>query len=186
MSNTAWPWMQTYSGKKFCHLDHLLTDFDIEDIAHALSLQCRFAGHCKFHYSVGQHSILGTKRILETSGLGSETASIAFAFLLHDASEAYMTDIPTPLKALIGRGFGDVDELIQNQIYIYFRSPCFLYTHQVKEVDMRMLATEKRDIMRPCIESWGPLPEPYEERIEPMQPERVEGMFIELFNLLRP
>ncbi len=62
----------------------------IEDIAHALSRQCRFAGHLPDFYSVASHSINCA------SMLNGPEAKLAA--LLHDASEAYLVDIPRPIK----------------------------------------------------------------------------------------
>lgn len=51
-------WMQTYTGRQFWPLDPLPEDVFIEDIAHALSMQCRYAGHVTRFYSVAEHSVL--------------------------------------------------------------------------------------------------------------------------------
>ncbi|MFG0247924.1 MAG: phosphohydrolase, partial [Phycisphaeraceae bacterium JB051] len=78
-------WIQTYTGKAFYPLREDPGIIDIRDIAHALSLQCRFNGHCSDFYSVAQHSVHV-----------SEVVPQAFALwgLLHDAAEAYMSDLP--------------------------------------------------------------------------------------------
>lgn len=85
-------WIETVSGKKF----HLLTprqeEIDIEDIAHALSMICRYTGHLKVHYSVAEHCV----RVAEITPTG-----LKFAALLHDAAEAYVGDVNHPLKALM-------------------------------------------------------------------------------------
>ena len=78
-------WMQTHSGIQFWPLDPRPEDILIEDIAHALSNQCRFAGHCCFHYSVAQHSVLVSENV---------PAQDAMWGLLHDAGEAYLVDLP--------------------------------------------------------------------------------------------
>lgn len=82
----------TYSGRKFYPLDPNPADIDIVDIAHSLSMQCRYAGHCRRFYSVAEHSVLLAEWML---GVAPEHALWA---LLHDASEAYLVDVPRPLK----------------------------------------------------------------------------------------
>ena len=74
-------WVNVFEPKK----DSIV----IEDIAHALSNLCRFGGHPPKHYSVGQHSVHCCQMIKREH---------KFAALLHDASEAYMVDIPSPIK----------------------------------------------------------------------------------------
>lgn len=85
-------YIQTLSGKHFNYLDIQQDDIVIEDIATALSHICRFAGHLPEFYSVGQHSVL-------TSHLVPQ--EFALEALLHDAAEAYLQDIPSPLKRLL-------------------------------------------------------------------------------------
>ena len=79
----------TYSG-------HYLNVFDpnpdhicIEDIAHALSQIPRFGGHLIRPLSVAEHSINVAYKVPTELGLDA---------LLHDASEAYLMDIPKPIK----------------------------------------------------------------------------------------
>jgi len=67
----------------------------VEDIAHALASMPRFGGHLNKHYSVAQHSV----RCCEAA-LSLEDKKAA---LMHDASEAYMLDVPTPIKAKLPR-----------------------------------------------------------------------------------
>jgi hypothetical protein len=85
-------WITTQSGQHFYPKDPEGSVFDIADIAHALSLTCRFAGHCNRFYSVAEHSVL-VAQLAESSGAG-------LWGLLHDASEAYLVDIPRPIKYL--------------------------------------------------------------------------------------
>ena len=66
-------------------------DIHLEDIAHGLAHVCRFSGQCKEFYSVAEHSV-----ITSTYVSGSNAAWA----LLHDASEAYLGDVPSPAKAL--------------------------------------------------------------------------------------
>ena len=89
-------WIQTYTGKKFFPLKPNPADICIEDIAHSLSMQCRFAGHSKQFYSVAQHC----NAMVNCWFPHPEQRELAKYALLHDASEAYLTDIPRPLKHL--------------------------------------------------------------------------------------
>lgn len=87
-------WMQTYSGRKFWPLDPRPEEVHIEDIAHSLSLQCRYAGHCIRFYSVAEHSVHIARWLDKNYG-----ALTALHGLLHDATEAYLVDMPRPVKA---------------------------------------------------------------------------------------
>lgn len=82
-------WLQTYTGIPFYPLDPRPGDINIEDIAHALSNICRYGGHCAKFLSVAQHSCIVSKLIPKGMELWG---------LLHDASEAYLVDIPRPIK----------------------------------------------------------------------------------------
>lgn len=88
-------WLNTATGRRFNFLDPQPDDIDIVDIAVALSHQCRYAGHTRTHYSVALHCLV-IEEALER--LGENVAVCAWG-LLHDAAEAYVTDIPWPLKA---------------------------------------------------------------------------------------
>jgi hypothetical protein len=85
-------WTQTYNGHKFDPMNVGLETIDINDIAHALSLLCRFNGHIKELYSVAQHCVLMSEQV---------EPKYAFHALLHDAAEAYVSDVPRPFKPLI-------------------------------------------------------------------------------------
>src|ERR1035437_9925269 len=81
----------TYSGIRFWPLQPNPADIRIEDIAHALSNQCRFGGHAREFYSVAEHSVRVSQLCLPEDALSG---------LLHDASETYLVDLPRPLKLL--------------------------------------------------------------------------------------
>lgn len=83
--------IRTYSGRYVDPLNLDPTQIDIIDIAHALSNQCRFGGHTQTFYSVAEHSVM-------VSVHPSIPDELRLAALLHDASEAYLVDIPTPIK----------------------------------------------------------------------------------------
>ena len=81
--------MNTASGRLVDPFNLRLEDIAIEDIAHSLSMQCRFNGHCARFYSVAEHSVLVSRLVLPKNRLWG---------LLHDAQEAYLGDIITPIK----------------------------------------------------------------------------------------
>lgn len=87
-------YITTFTGKHFDPANPDMSQVDIRDIAHALSLICRGNGHVKTFFSVGQHCITAAK---EAAARGYSNRVI-LACLLHDASESYMSDVPRPLK----------------------------------------------------------------------------------------
>src|SRR5271165_5200280 len=90
MSHLKDRYLSTYTGKKFFPYDPRPEQICIEDIAHGLSMLCRFVGQCRFFSSVAEHSI-AVARLLP--------ANLKLFGLLHDASEAYLADLPRPVKA---------------------------------------------------------------------------------------
>lgn len=88
-ADMPWSWMQTFTGKQFWPFDPKVGDICIEDIAHSLSQQCRYAGHTKQFYSVAEHCYHISKAVPRRWALWG---------LLHDASEAYLIDVPRPVK----------------------------------------------------------------------------------------
>lgn len=105
---------------------------DIRDIAHALSLLCRGNGHVKTFFSVGQHCLFCAREAL-ARGYGRE---VALACLLHDASEAYLSDVPRPLKNNLP-GYRQLEDQLLDCIYTKFLGRR-LYPEEaalVKEID---------------------------------------------------
>ena len=140
-------WIQTFLGAQFHPMDPREEDFKIEDIAHALSNICRYAGHCRSFYSVAQHSIIVSEEI-EKAEAGGEYGlrSSVTEGLLHDASEAYLVDVPRPVKhdpALAGyrQIESHMEAVIANAFGLVFPWP-----HVVKEFDDAVLMAERRDL----------------------------------------
>jgi hypothetical protein len=99
--------IETISGGPF---DYTKPQIRVDDVAHGLSNVCRFAGHTSRFYSVAEHSVL-VASIVEQSA-----PEHALAALWHDAHEAYMGDLPTPLKALVGSAYLDIADGIDEAV----------------------------------------------------------------------
>ena len=126
----------TYTGR---HIDPLHPDPDmicIEDIAHALSLICRGNGQVKTFFSVGQHCINCAREALARG----YSRRVAFACLLHDASECYLSDVPRPFKKTLS-GYKEQEKNLLDLIYQkYLGSPLNAKEEQLlKEIDDAML-----------------------------------------------
>ena len=92
-------WIRVRSGRTVNPLTATPEDIELEDIAHALAMMCRFNGHSEIFYSVAAHSVMVS--YLMAASLHSQNVSdpaLVMWALLHDAAEAYLADIPTPLK----------------------------------------------------------------------------------------
>ena len=87
-------YIRTYTGIDFTVFDPKVEQICIEDIAHALSHLCRYGGHCDHFYSVAQHSI-AVSYLVEPQN--------ALCGLMHDATEAYLVDMPRPIKYKINQ-----------------------------------------------------------------------------------
>ena len=124
-------WIMTYTRKKFYPLAPKQEDIEIEDIAHSLSMLCRFNGHCPKFYSVAEHSILVSSLLPKKYKLWG---------LIHDAGEAYLSDIPRPIKNdLIG--FESYEENILKLI-IQGHKLSFPMPREVKTADDQALKIE--------------------------------------------
>jgi len=163
-------WIETRSGK---HFNPLLPDpklIDIEDIAHALSMICRFTGHCREFYSVAQHSVLVSERYSPDNKL---------AGLLHDASEAYLCDVSAPLKPFLP----DYKQFEHNlTLVVLEKFGISQIPKEVKEIDRRLCFTEARDLgFR--LDGWGDV-KPYERRIWPWTQDESKKFFLFYFQSL--
>jgi len=164
--------MEVSSGKKVNPFNMYEDDIDIKDIAHALSLICRYGGHCKKFYSVAEHSIRVAENVDQKYKL---------AALLHDAAEAYIGDNIRPVKYNIPV-LQSVEDEILPIIMSRFSVKWDKRTMEVvREADNIVGATEGRDLMY-HVEDWGNLPEPLKDKIIPLElPYSVERFFITKF-----
>lgn len=169
----------TYSGIHFYPCDPRPEEVDITDIAKALGMLCRWAGHVNRFYSVAQHCVLGSLAI---------APELAFRFLMHDASEAYCVDLPRPLKYSPElAGYAVIEEGVQNAICMRFGLP-LENPPAIKEMDNTMLVTEQRDL-RDNPELLADMlarfkVKPLRTPIEPWSPYVAEQNFLVRFNQL--
>ena len=137
-------YITTVTGKHFDPMNPDLQEIDIVDIAHALSLICRGNGHIKFFYSVAQHSIACAAEAV-ARGCSQE---VIIGCLLHDASEAYLSDVTRPVKKELPQ-YLQAEEKLQDAILRYFigRALTDGERRQVFEIDDMMLSAEFHQLM---------------------------------------
>jgi len=168
-------WIQTFTGRAFWPLDPRTEDIVIEDVAHALSNMCRYTGHTRVFYSVANHAVLASHACAPEDALEG---------LLHDASEAYLVDVPRPIKHYMVL-YKDVEARLEVVIAERFdlRYP---WPPSVKTADNALLATERRDLMAPPPMPWRPeeTVDPLKEHIDPWPPAIAERLFLERFHEL--
>jgi hypothetical protein len=137
-------WILTQKGHAFSFDDVEYNIYDIDDIAHSLAMTCRYGGMSRWHYSVAQHSVLIAREIWYQT----YDPSAALDGLMHDAEEAYMGDMKTPLKNLMPdfRAMSDrVDSAIR-KTFAHYGVPATIQP-LTKEYDTRILLDEKRALL---------------------------------------
>lgn len=171
----------TYTGETFTPFAPDANRIRIEDIAHALSLLCRANGHFSQFFSVAQHSI----NCAREAGARGYTARVQLASLLHDASEAYLSDVTRPVKKLLPE-YIKAETRLQDAInQKYLGAPVTDDEHaQVKQIDADMLAHEFNALM--CKRVFDRIPAISGSPSFAFQPfTDVEDEFIRLFNTLK-
>jgi 5'-nucleotidase len=137
------PYIETATGKRF-YIDR--PTFEIQDIAHALGNQCRYTGHTKQFYSVAEHSVL-VAQIVADLNLGDP-----FEGLMHDAAEAYLSDIASPWKTLLP-DYKVLEDRIERPLRQWAGLPEVL-SEGVKRADWLALFIEARFLMPSKAEEW--------------------------------
>lgn len=168
------PTIQTRDGHYLNLLEPCGSAINIDGIAHALSNLCRFTGHVREFYSVAQHSLMVSLIVPE---------NVAREGLLHDAQEAYIGDVSTPLKRLLPR-YEEIEKNLEGVIAKKFGLDWSPATRSlVKRADTIMLATERRDLLGAMKDEgeWGFLRsiEPLFQVVRPMSPESARRAFLQ-------
>jgi len=127
--------------------------FDIVEIAHALANQCRYSGHTRRHYSVAEHSLLVERVVRERGGKPEEQQWA----LVHDAEEAYLLDLPSPIKQRPEMAaYREAGKRLMGEIAAWLG----LEGHEpaiVKGVDVELRGTERAWLF-PRIDNWETRP----------------------------
>lgn len=168
----------TYTGKRFPLFKPTVDDVCIEDIAHALSLLCRFTGHCKRFYSVGLHSYLASVLVSKEHALEA---------LLHDGAEAYVNDLSRPLKhnprmEAYSEIEGTIDYVIRAKYGLpQVATPPYM-TQEVKDVDNKLVYTEGKQLTSNT--QWTDGHPVYDITLPDMPHSDVERLFLRRFKEL--
>jgi hypothetical protein len=170
----AGPYLQTVSGRWVNPFDPDPDQLDASDIARALANQCRFGGHSRVFYSVAQHAVI-VSEVIERRGGDVEDV---FAALMHDATEAYLGDMPHPLKhrSPLGAAFKQAEDSLEQALRDRFHIKADV--PEIKRVDRALLATERRafsseDWHWPELEGVEPL----ELELEALSPDEAAEAF---------
>lgn len=137
-------WVQTYTGHAFYYDRVDENVYSIADIAHALSNQCRFSGHTGTFYSVAEHSVLCSYLV---------PVEYALEALLHDASEAYLVDLPKPLKYLLP-DYCAIEDQVMRAIANVFTIQ-YPFHEEIKRADIAMLYAERDVLMSVPPQAWA-------------------------------
>lgn len=166
-------WIMTHTGRKIYPLSPGLSMIHIEDIAHGLSMKCRFNGQCSSFYSVAQHSIMVSVEA---------HCHCKLEALFHDAAEAYLPDVSRPIKSSL-KGFHEIENNLLSVIFEKFKLDINLMS-DVKEIDDRMCITEGTQLM-PDTSDWQMNHiAPFDIELVPMSPDRAKQAFLNRARML--
>ncbi len=137
--------MNTYTGNKIDPMSMTASDISIQDIAHALSLTCRGGGHVSYFFSVAQHSI----NCMNEAKARGWSERLQLACLLHDASEAYISDIIRPVKVHLSN-YLEIESMIMDVILEHFGLSDLSEEENAmwKQIDDDMMNFELKNLMK--------------------------------------
>ena len=183
--------VETFTGRYVDTKNPQPETINLEDIAHALANTCRYGGHCQQFYSVAEHAVFVSVR-LERKGVHTQAA---LAGLHHDDAEAYLGDIPRPLKLHIGATYGRLSDRMDRAIVQGLDLPFdedALHDPIVKDADNWALFVEARHLLPSrginwsgsALEGWGLTPSTAKRIVTPdywhggLVPRKAEALFL--------
>ena len=163
-------WMQTFTGRQFYPMQPRPEDVDILDIAHSLSMQCRYNGHVHRFMSVAEHCVLVSHLVEPEHALWG---------LLHDATEAYVGDMIRPLKVHMPQ-YREAEDRVMAAIAQRFSiSP--MMPANVRAVDTRILLDERNALFDAPAGEWNVVGEPFGVVIPAWSPRQAEAEYLSRF-----
>lgn len=163
--------IRTFTGRTVDPFDLRADEVDLRDIAHSLSNQCRYMGHCPRFYSVAEHSYIVS--------VMSGATIVALAGLLHDASEAYLHDIAAPLKHRPEFDFyREVEDRVQRTIFKAFDIPHLWPLPQNVSTADHELGAEERDVLWGKFSVLGPFGSSRRSMIVGFTPDAAYKLFL--------
>jgi hypothetical protein len=173
---TSSTFIETYTGRAFWPLKpaECADAFSIIDIAHALSNQCRYSGHVQFFYSTAQHCCLLASWVAEHGGSPLDCLQI----LMHDSPEAYLVDIPRPVKQYMPH-YRKWDHAIEAEIRKWMGWENVPRLAIQDEIDTRIVVDERLALMSRSGNDWNcDELEPLGVEIMKWTPEEAEQEFL--------
>ena len=159
-----------HDGDFFDFADPESHNFNIATIGHSLSHLCRFTGHTIRHYSVAEHSVLVSRLVPD---------ELAFGALMHDAAEAYLGDVSSPLKALLPE-YKALEERVERAIAAFF-SLDFPLHPLIKSADKALYREELRQMTNGHDNLWHVDQPKVDVMITGMQPKDAKNFFLSRF-----
>ena len=144
-------WMQTFTGIAFYPLDPKPEDIDPMDIAHGISMQCRYNGHVSRFYSVAEHCVLMSYWMEEIGGASPNDVLYA---LLHDGTESYVGDMVRPLKKHMPN-FSMAEDVVMIAIATRFGLESPEMPQTVRDADNRILLDERAELLKAPPHAWS-------------------------------
>jgi hypothetical protein len=186
-------WVCTFTGKKLYPAQPRIEDFDARDIAHSLSMQCRYNGHVGKFYSVAEHCLIMEEEICQRyAGYypWAQVDNLCRWALVHDAPEAYLGDLPYPLKQLPEFAFfRELEAKYPPLLASWLGLEGSIEPQEVKALDLEIVASEATKLYHERHPDWILPATPTERllsRIQGLSPAEAERAYLARFRSFWP